>query len=168
MLGGPGIGFEQDYYASQSLKGKEPAVYERYKAPTANEFLGFQTVGLDGAKVGVLEDNGKEAIRALELLKKKTPRRPKEAIENQQKLVDWWEEPKATAEADKALVTGASLYGGRMALKITAAVPAAMALIYLGMILYFKTQGGYRPQMLISKHEEALLMAGGVTGPAEF
>ena len=33
-----------------------------------------------------------------------------------------------------------------MALKITAAVPATMALIYLGMILYFKTQGGYRPR----------------------
>ena len=168
LLGGPGIGFEQDYYATQSLKGKAPAVYDRYTAPTPNEFLVFQTVGLDGAKVGVLEDNGKEAIRALELLKKKDSTATKEAIENQEKLVAWWEEAQKTAEADKTLVTGASLFGGRMALKITAAVPAAMALIYLGMILYFRTKGGYRPQILISKHEEALLMTGGVTGPAEF
>jgi hypothetical protein len=43
-----------------------------------------------------------------------------------------------------------------------------MALIYLGMILYFKTKGGYRAQELISKHEEALLMTGGSVGPAEF
>jgi len=167
LLGGPGIGFEQDYYATESLKYKDPAVYDRYKAPSPNEFLVFQTVGLDGAKVGVLDDNGNEATRALELLKK-DPSATKEAIENQQKLVDWWEEARTTAEADKTLVTGASLYGGRMALRITAAVPATMALIYLGMILYFRTQGGYRPQVLISKHEEAELMMGGVSGPAEF
>ena len=105
---------------------------------------------------------------ALEVFKSDPKATPKESIENQQKLVDWWEEAKTTAEADKKLVTDASLYGGRMALKITAAVPAAMALIYLGMILYFRTQGGYRPQVLISKHEEALLMMGGVAGPAEF
>jgi hypothetical protein len=55
-----------------------------------------------------------------------------------------------------------------MALRITAAVPALLALIYLGMILYFRTKGGYQPQVLISKHEEALLMTGGTEGPAEF
>jgi uncharacterized membrane protein YadS len=73
-----------------------------------------------------------------------------------------------TAATDKPLVTGASLYGGRMALKLTAVVPALMAAIYLGMILYFRTKGGYRAQELITKHEEALLMMGGTTGPAEF
>jgi hypothetical protein len=65
-------------------------------------------------------------------------------------------------------VTDASLHGGRTALKLTAAVPATMAVIYLAMIVYFRMQGGYRPQVLISKHEEALLMAGGTPGPAEF
>jgi hypothetical protein len=43
-----------------------------------------------------------------------------------------------------------------------------MALIYLGMILYFRTKGGYRPKEIISKHEEAEMMAGGVAGPAEY
>src|SRR5436190_8541516 len=56
LLGGPGIGFKQDYNASHMLKDKSPAVYERYKAPEANHFLGFTVVGLDGAKVGVLDD----------------------------------------------------------------------------------------------------------------
>ena len=105
LLGGPGIGFEQDYYASESLKRKDPAVYERYKAPAPNEFLVFQTVGLDGAKVGVLEDNGKEAVRALEVLKKDPEGDAPRRSTNQQKLVDWWEGAKATAEADKNLVT---------------------------------------------------------------
>ena len=89
LLGGPGIGFEQDHYASEQLK-KNPAVYERYKAPTENEFLGFKTVGLDGAKVGVLADDGKEAVRALGVLKA-DPKATPESIENQQKLVDWWD-----------------------------------------------------------------------------
>jgi MFS family permease len=167
LLGGPGIGFEQDHYASENLKATDPAVFERYKAPDANTFLAFQTVGLDGAKVGVLDDNGKEAVRALEVLKK-DPKATPESVANQQKLVDWWETAKVSAATDKDLVTGASLYGGRMALRLTAVVPAMMALIYLGMILYFKTKGGYRAQELISKHEEALLMTGGSVGPAEF
>ena len=167
LLGGPGIGFEQDYYASHSLKRTDPAVYDRYKAPTANEFLTFQTVGLDGAKVGVLEDDGQEATRALSVLKS-DPKATAKAIDTQQQLIDWWNVAKATAAADKALVTGAGLYGGRMALKITAMVPATMALIYLGMILYFRTKGGYRAQELISKHEEAMMMMGGTVGPAEY
>ncbi len=167
LLGGPGIGFEQDHYASEDLKEKSPAVFERYKAPQENTFLAFKTVGLDGAKVKVLEDNGKEANRTLEVLKSDPEAKP-EVVANQQKLVEWWEAAKASAAEDKKLVTDASLYGGRMALRLTAFVPAAMALIYLGIIFYFKTKGGYRPQELISKHEEAEMMAGGVAGPAEF
>lgn len=167
LFGGPGIGFEQDHYASEDLKRADTSAYERYKAPTENEFLVFKTVGLDGAKVGVLEDDGKEALRALDVLKK-DPKATPEAIANQQKLVDWWSGAKATAATDKTLVTAASLHGGRMALKLTAAVPAAMALLYLGMILFFKTRGGYKAQELISKHEEAELMVGGVEGPAEY
>jgi MFS family permease len=167
LLGGPGIGFQQDHYASESLKQVDAAVFERYRADKENTFLGLKTVGLDGAKVGVLEDGGKEAVRALEVLQK-DPRATPEAIARQQALVDWWDKAKLTADHDKPLVSEAGLFGGRTALKLTALVPAVMALIYLGMILHFKSRGGYRPQMLISKHEEALLMTGGVSGPAEF
>jgi MFS family permease len=168
LLGGPGIGFKQDYFASSSLKRTDPAVYDRYKAPIPNRFLTFETIGLDGAKVGVLEDDGKEAIRALEVLKS-DPKATPQAIANQQALVDWWNGARATAAADKPLVTAASLFGGRMALRLTAVVPATMALVYLAMILYFRImKGGYRAQELISKHEEAMMMMGGTVGPAEF
>jgi MFS family permease len=171
LLGGPAIGFKQDYFASNELKQKAPAVYERYKAPKPNEFLGLHVQGLDGAKVGVLEDAGKDGTKTvvldLERLKK-DPTTTSRALAEQEALVDWWRQAEPTASEDKALVTDASLFGSRMALKITAAVPAAMAVIYLGMILYFRMKGGYRPQVLISKHEEALLMTGGTPGPAEF
>ncbi len=167
LLGGPGIGFEQDHYSSENLKGRDPAVFERYKAPEENQFLGFRTVGLDGSKVGVLEDNGQEAERALKVLQMEKAAKP-EAVANQQKLVDWWHSVQGTAQQDKELVTEARLHGSRMALKLTSLVPATMAAIYLLMILYFKSRGGYRAQELIDKHEEAEMMVGGVVGPAEY
>lgn len=180
LLGGPGIGFKQDYYASEQLKDTDPAVYERYRSGTENEFLGFRTVGLDGAKVGILEkfkeaedgsgvvdEGGEEARRALEILRA-DPNAPKKSVEDQERLVDWWDQARATAVQDKPLVTGASLFGGRMALRLTAVVPATMALIYLALILYFRSQGGYRPKIIVTAKEEAEMMTSGVAGPAEF
>ena len=52
-----------------------------------------------------------------------------------------------TAEArtpDETKVHDADLLGGRMALRVTAALPATMAVIYLLLILYFKARGGYK------------------------
>lgn len=45
---------------------------------------------------------------------------------------------------DERLVHEADLHGGRMALRLTAAVPVAMAVIYLGLMVYFRRIGGYR------------------------
>lgn len=188
LLGGPGIGFEQDYFASENLKSADKAVYETYKDPGEKKFLAFKTFGLDGAKVGVLDGykvteplsdsgkpgapvvddgGGKEARRTLDILKA-DPKSTEESIRNQQALVDWWDKSRSTASEDQKRVTAANVYGGQMALKLTAAVPATMAVIYLLMILYFKTQGGYRAKEVYSKHEEAERMSGGVEGPAEY
>jgi MFS family permease len=46
--------------------------------------------------------------------------------------------------AEEKSVRDAVVYGARMSLKWTALIPAAMALGYLLLILYFRTQGGYR------------------------
>ena len=143
LLGGPGIGFLQDSAASADLKQKNVAVYERYRAPKENEFLWLKTVGLDGAKVGVLEDGGKEAQRALELLEKEQAK--PETIAAQKELVSWWNDT-ASAESgtDKPLVEEAGLFGGRQALKLTALVPAAMFVCYLLLLGWFKMRGGYK------------------------
>jgi hypothetical protein len=110
LLGGPGIGYNQDYYASKDLKEKAPAVYDEYKSPTKNHFLVFPEIqGLDGSKVG--------AVRA------KAP------------------DARTTEESQ---VHEADLHGGRMALQVTAAIPATMAVLYLLLILYFKAKGGYK------------------------
>ncbi|BCU75946.1 MFS transporter [Luteolibacter sp. LG18] len=139
LLGGPAIGFKQDYNASHHLEQQAPATYGRYKADKENTFAGLKTVGLDGAKVGVLEDDGKELARTGELLAKAgTPDK------NHDQLDAWWQAAKADAAADKPLVKDAGLYGGRMALKLTSVVPATMGLLYLGLLIYFKSIGGYR------------------------
>ncbi len=141
LLGGPGIGFLQDQNASAHLAQANAAVYERYKAPKENEFLWLKTVGLDGAKVGVLEDGGKEASRALDLMKREQAK--PEAIAAQQTLVDWWTGAQGSAAADKPLVEEAGLFGGRQALKLTAIVPAVMFACYALLLAWFRMRGGY-------------------------
>lgn len=150
LLGGPAIGFKQDYNASASLKEKAPAAYERYKADKENAFMGFNTVGLDGAKVGVLSDAngpGAELDRVTALLAKDNLK-----DENHEKLATWWNEVKPKAEEDKKPVADAGIYGGQMALKLTSYVPLAMAGIFLLLILYFRAKGGYKAVDLHSGH----------------
>ncbi len=110
LLGGPGIGYNQDYMASTFLKEKDSAVYDQYKSESKNQFLFFpQIQGLDGSKVGMIRDKSDDA--------------------------------RTTAEKE---VHEADLYGGRMALRTTAAIPATMATLFFLMIIYFKAKGGYR------------------------
>ncbi len=143
LLGGPGIGFLQDQNASANLRESSAAVYDRYKAPKENEFLWMKTFGLDGSKVGVLEDGGKEAQRALDLMQRQNAK--PDAITAQKKLVDWWTTSAAPdAAADKPLVEAASLFGGRQALKLTAFVPATMLACYALLLAWFSTRGGYK------------------------
>jgi MFS family permease len=110
LLGGPGIGYTQDYFASGTLKEQAPAVYNQYKSDTKNAFLFFPEIqGLDGSKLGAVRDKADDV------------RSPEE---------------KQVHQAD--------LHGGRMALQVTAIIPATMAVLFLLLILYFKAKGGYR------------------------
>ncbi len=128
LLGGPGIGYNQDYFASKDLKDKAPAVYDQYKSPSKNGFLVFPEIqGLDGSKVG--EVRGKSAEQ-------------RSAVETQ--------------------VHEADLYGGRMALRMTAGIPATMAFLYLCIIIYFKARGGYKQVHLVGEE-----MTGGVQAPVQ-
>ncbi len=138
LLGGPAIGFKQDYNASKHLQEVSSATYERYKADHANSMFGFTAVGLDGAKVGVLDDDGKDLKRTGDILAKEGKK-----DDNQAALAKWWESAKASAATDKQPIKDAGVYGGQTALKLTAYVPMAMACIFLLILLYFKATGGY-------------------------
>lgn len=144
LLGGPAIGYKQDYYAAKDLQTKSQETYARYAVAEMKGFLFLPAIkGLDGAKVGVLADRGTELGNVGTALAKENKKDP-----NHEALAGWWESAKPLAEADATPVTAATLEGGRTALKLTAAVPALMAIIYLMLILYFKSKGGYKPVQL--------------------
>jgi hypothetical protein len=128
LLGGPGIGFNQDSNAAAKLQAENPAVYDRYKADAANSFLFFSTTGLDGAKVGVLENNGQDIDTDPNLASLKT----------------WWATAKNTAADDKATVEAAELHGDKAALNITSVIPGIQAFILLCILFYFRAKGGYK------------------------
>jgi MFS family permease len=185
LLGGPGIGFNQDYYASSELKKEAQPTYNRYAAAEDNTFYGLvSTRGLDGSKVGVLDldlkiqEKGKaikefqaelytatDSAKKNELeakikkteaaaadIKKELDKTLELAAsskdENTKKLPEWWAANKQFADVDKTPIKEADTYGGRMALLLTAIVPAVMAVLYLFLILYFKMQGGYKAVVL--------------------
>jgi len=144
LLGGPAIGYKQDYFASKHLEQQAPETYQRYSVADPKGFLFLPKIkGLDGAKVGVLGDQGKELANVGAALAKENK---KDA--NHDALASWWGTAKANSDKDAKPVGEATLVGGRMALKVTAAVPALMAVLYLLLILYFKAKGGYKPVQL--------------------
>lgn len=147
LLGGPGIGFKQDHFASQRLREVSPQTYERYAAAEENRFLTFTAKGLDGSKVGVLEDGGADLARALEVATAAGVKN--RVVEEQLRLNEWWQTAQNHAKEDEGPIKDASLYGGRQALRWTALVPATMAVLYLLIILYFQARGGYKPVELV-------------------
>jgi MFS family permease len=131
LLGGPGIGFNQDTHAARKLLAEHPDVYKRYQAEAPDTFLFFQTTGLDGAKVGVLDDNGQDLTN--------NPSDP-----NVANLSAWWATAKTTAAEDRPIVTDAELHGSKMALRITAVIPVLQAFLLLCILIYFQSKGGYK------------------------
>jgi hypothetical protein len=166
LLGGPGIGYKQDYFASEQLKQTSVAVYDRYKSDDQNRFLFLPPIsGLDGAKVAILEDNGAELEREIKNLESQN----KKVADDKKlsKLVPWWESAKNYAEADKPEVKKAGIYGGQMALKWTAIVPLVMAAGYLLLLIYFAAKGGYKVEVLHGAQPDGEHYTGGVEAPVE-
>jgi len=63
LLGGPGIGYKQDYFASSELKQKAPGLYEEYKSPNKNKFLFLPEIqGLDGSKVAAIRGKPQDQL----------------------------------------------------------------------------------------------------------
>ncbi len=135
LLGGPGIGYFQDKYASENLQQQSAELYAATKADSSKHFLIWEPVsGLDGQKVG---EATKKAQEGAQLTK------------------------------DEQQIVSANLYGGRMALKVTAYVPAMMAVGYLLLVIYFRLKGGYKVEVLHGAKPEGEHYTGGMEGPVE-
>ena len=153
LLGGPGIGYKQDFFATQKLEQNDPAAYARYRSADSNHFLFFPAIsGLDGSKVATLNENGANIKNDIEALERSGRKLTDD--KNLEKLNAWWQTAQVFAAQDKGPVNQAELFGGRQALIYTAAVPAMMALGYLILILYFRSQGGYQQVHLPGEHHQ--------------
>lgn len=183
LLGGPVIGYKQDFAATRKLKSESDATYLRYRSAEAEAPLpGLPKIaGLDNAKVGILENY--MAIRAKEAAGANlSPEEKKLTIERDLELVaksgktdkdldarlEWWKtEGQPNAETDLPKVQEAQLVGGKQALTWTAWVPAGMALGYMLLILYFRARGGYKAEVLVGHAAQDEEFTGGTEGPGE-
>lgn len=179
VLGGPGIGYKQDYLSVQKLEQLSPATYQRYKADKESGFplvtqvdpnLAPEVKGLDNSKLKVFDDyaagfdadgNRKPDAKPTTLqsdlatiAQQEKEGKPVEAKlkENLDKLWKWWEtEGLPNYGTDAKPLNEARTYGAKTALLYTAAVPAALAVGFLLLLLYFAATGGYKQVHL---HEE--------------
>jgi MFS family permease len=187
ILGGPVIGYKQDYAATRQLEKDAPETYERYKAEKPSSPLpGLPRVaGIDNGKAGVLDDyraiqkKKEEAQQTGKTLKPEETtlqlqkdldslhKQGKESEELEKRMAWWKSEGQPNAETDAPWVDEARLEGGKRALTWTAAVPATMALGFLFLIFYFRAQGGYTAQVLTGHAAEDERFTGGTEGPGE-
>jgi len=131
LIGAPGLGYFKDRYAGEDLKHSSASVFEQYKADKPSEFLPLvfpPAEGLDGKRLG---DVQKKVTDLRDELAKAGSPDPKAALEK--------------LSPDERAVFDASIAGDRRTLIADAFIPATMAVIYLGLLLYFAAIGGYKP-----------------------
>jgi len=136
LIGAPGLGYFKDRYAAEALKEKDPKLLEQVKAEEPSKFLVFpDAAAIDGKKLG---DVQKKLNEAREKLSQQDGGDPSAAIEQ--------------LSGDERAVFEASIEGDRKTLIADSLIPATMAVIYLLMLLYFKSIGGYRPLLFQEEH----------------
>ena len=172
LIGSTGLGYAKDRYAGEALNSMDKAVYEQYKADSTSKFLVFKDVqGLDGAKLGAVQGRFNDARKIIEDGKvpdldpvklAKLPDAERKAAEDRhahlkelEAILNQAGALKAGGNSDLSAATAvlsdgekkvqtASIAGDRRTLKADSAIPAMMAAIYLLLLLYFKTRGGYK------------------------
>ena len=123
LIGSPGLGYFKDRYSGEALKAADVKSYEANKADKPSKFLIFpDAVGIDGKKLGAaqkeldtIREGGASGKAAFEKLKPE----------------------------DRVLIE-ASITGDRNTLIADSCIPATMAVIYLILLIYFKSIGGYK------------------------
>lgn len=136
LLGTTGIGYKQDYFASKYIQEHSPETFARVKAPNENSFLFFPKItGIDGSKAGMISDNGAAVTKDVEIAGNNID---SENFKGLREQYQWWETNKQFAAEDAGPIAEATLYGSRMAIRVTALVPVTMAILYLILIVGFK------------------------------
>jgi fucose permease len=128
LIGAAGLGYAKDRFTAEELQKTNPAVYAEVKADKPSKFLSFaETTGPDGKKLG---DAQKKLGDARAEVAKAGQTDPKAAFD---KLTP---QDRTVVEAD--------IKGSRKTLVADSIIPAMMAALYLAILIYFKTIGGYK------------------------
>lgn len=124
QIGGPALGYSKDRFTAEHLEEKgQKAILEANKAEKPSGLLGVfkEVTALDGAKM--------QAAKKLAEKEKHDNVAP----------------DKSQLTPDQKAMVEANIAGARKTLKADAALPVGMAAIYLLLMLYFKSIGGYKP-----------------------
>jgi MFS family permease len=131
VFGAPGLGYAKDRFAGETLRSTHQTAFDQYKNAKPSNFLPplfAEATGLDGKKLGNVQTR-RDDIRK-ELAKSG-------AVDREAVFLK-------LSDVERA-VNDASIEGDRKTLRVDSLIPAAMAVIYLGLLVYFKSIGGYRP-----------------------
>ncbi len=146
QIAGPRIGTQQGYEMSTNLQQTAPDTFTRYASPETISAWGMTYQPLDAAKLNAA--NGAELVDG----------KPKntDSIADA-KLIPEAEKAVLIENADKDFpaVQDSYLFGGRRALTLTSYIPAMMAVGFLGLLIYFKSIGGYKPVSLDEAQRES-------------
>lgn len=138
LIGSDGLGYAKDRFASAALQTASASTFDAYKAEKTSQFLIFKEVTpIDGAKLGAVQKKLGETRHQLAA----------------QGITD----PVAALERlspEERAVHQANIEGDRETLVADSAIPAVMALIYLLLLLYFKSIGGYKAVHIVSVEEQ--------------
>jgi MFS family permease len=127
VIGGPGLGYAKDRFAGEELARENPAAYQEYRSATPSKFMFFsEATGLDGKKFGAMSDKLAGARESAN----RSGASPLSAYV-------------ALTPTEKAM-HDASIAGDRRTLRADAVIPVIMAAVYLLLLIYFKTIGGYK------------------------
>jgi MFS family permease len=145
LIGSPGLGYAKDRFAGEELQKASQTVYEENRAQKPSSFLFFEEVhGIDPQAIG-----GIQTV----LTKKRAELAEAGSVDPQEAL---------TALSDEQrTILAASIEGDRRTLRVDAVIPGTMAVLYLLLLLYFNSIGGYKPVHIAAE------LTGGTTGPME-
>jgi MFS family permease len=128
LVGSEGLGYAKDRFSGEALEAANPAIYAEYKAEEPSNFLFFgERFGLDGKKLGAVNDKLGAARSELAEAGNTDPAAALERLTETERVVQ-----------------AASIEGDRKTLVADSAIPALMAAIFLLLMLYFRSIGGYR------------------------
>lgn len=128
LIGSAGLGYSKDRFTAKELQANAPAVYDSFKGDKESSFLIFEKVlPVDGKKLGDLTSR----------LNAERTKIDKEGGDRDTAIGNVLSE-------DEQKVYEASVTGDRKTLVADSFIPATMAVIYLVLLVYFISIGGYK------------------------